>query len=266
MRSSTAVVFVAGAGIAAAALALCTPPEARAAGSEQVRKLGDMSQLMKDPEYREQKRAEIRSRLTESGADVANELGLTSSQLHQLIDLETEFQMGMLDSFAPSGPGSPPDPAAAKATVAKQQELRSKLDTDIIALLGTEKAQQLRDYVKSQPARRQVEQLQASLQLQGYPLTVEQSHSLIASIAAEQERRNSELADFHAQLQNGAGANQTLDAVLAAELEIDVRENARIVQAATPALSAEQLSSLQKMLADAIAARRHHLQAHASTR
>lgn len=264
MRSSMVVVFVAGAGIAAAALALRTASEARAARSGQVRNLGDLSQLMKDPEYRETKRAEIRSKLAESGADVADELGLTTSQLRQLVDLETEFQMGILDSLAPSTPGTPPDPVAATATAAKQRELRSKLDADIVALLGAGKAQQFRDYVKSQPARRHVKQLQASLQLDGYPMTAEQSKSLIAAIAAEQERRNSEIADFQAQLKNGAGANRTLGAIRSAELEIDVQENARIVQAATPILSPPQLSRLQKMLADDIARRRLHLQAHTS--
>jgi hypothetical protein len=96
-------------------------------------------------------------------------------------------------------------------------------------------------------------------------MTAEQSKSLIAAIAAEQERRNNEIADFRAQLKNGAGANQTLNAIRSAELEIDVQENARIVQAATPVLSAPQLSSLQTMLADDIARSRLHLQAHTST-
>lgn len=105
MRSSRVIVLAAGAGIAAATLVWRT--EVRAAGSEQVR-LGDMSQLMKDPAYRELKRAEISSKLAESAADVANELGLTTSELRQLIDLETNFQMGVLDSFIPSSPGHPP--------------------------------------------------------------------------------------------------------------------------------------------------------------
>jgi hypothetical protein len=148
MRTTLLIVFVAAAGIAAATIALRTSSEARAAGSEPVR-LGDMSQLMKDPEYRELKRSEISSTLAESGADVANELGLTPSQLRQLIDLETNFQMGVLDSFVPSGPGHPPDHATAQAVVAKQKELRSQLDAGVVALLGAGKAQQFSDSVKS---------------------------------------------------------------------------------------------------------------------
>jgi hypothetical protein len=130
--------------------------------------------------------------------------------------------------------------------------------------LGAGKAQQFSDYVKSQPARRQVKQLQASLVVEGSPMTAEQSKSLIATIAAEQDRRNTEIADFQAQLKSGAGANQTLNTIRSAELEIDVQENARIVQAATPILSPPQLSSLQTMLADDIARSRLHLQAHPS--
>jgi hypothetical protein len=147
VRSSMVVVWVAGAGIAAATLVLRT--EVRAAGSEPVI-LGDMSQLMKDPAYREAKRADIRSHLAESGVELAQDLDLTTSQLNQLVDLETEFQMGVLDSFVPSGPGKRPDPVASQASVAKQRALRSKLDADIVAALGAEKAQQFRDYVKSQ--------------------------------------------------------------------------------------------------------------------
>jgi len=262
MRTTLLIVLVAGAGIAAAALVLRT--EVCAAGSEPVR-LGDMSQLMKDPEYRELKRAEISSKLAESDADVANELGLTTSQLRQLIDLETKFQMGVLDSFVPSGPGHPTDHATAQAVVAKQKELRSQLDAGIVALLGAGKAQQFSDYVKSQPARRQVKQLQASLMVEGSPMTAEQQKSLIASIAAEQVRRNSEVAAYQAQLKNGSGANMTLAAIRSAELDIDEQESARIVQDATPVLSPPQLSSLQTMLADDIARSRLHLQAHTST-
>jgi hypothetical protein len=264
MRTTLLIVFVAGAGIAAAAIAMRTSSEARAAGSEPVM-LGDMSQLMKDPEYRELKRAEISSRLAESGAEVANELGLTTSQLHQLIDLETNFNMGVLDSFVPSSLGHPPDHAAALASVAKQRELKSKLDADIVALLGAEKGQQFKAYVKSQPARQQVKQFQASLVVEGSPMTAEQSKSLIATIAAEQERRDSEIADFHAQLKNGAGANQTFNAIRSAELDIDEQESARIVEAASTVLSPPQLSSLQKMLADDIARSRLHLQVHFPT-
>jgi hypothetical protein len=255
---------VASAGIATAATALRTSSEARAAGSEPIR-FGDMSQLMKDPAYREQKRAEISSKLAESGAEVADELGLTTSQLRQLIDLETNFQMGVLDSFVPSGPGHPPDHEAALASVEKQRELKNKLDADIVALLGAEKAQQFKTYVKSQPARRQVKQLQASLVVEGSPMTAEQQKSLIAKIAAEQENRDSEVAAYQAQLRNGGGANRTWQEIRSGEVDIDEQANARIVYAATTVLSPPQLSSLQKMLADDIARSRLHLQAHTST-
>ena len=63
----------------------------------------------------EQKRAEISSQLAESGAEVANEVGLTASQLRQLIGLETDYHIGILDTFVPAGPGIRPDPAATQA-------------------------------------------------------------------------------------------------------------------------------------------------------
>ena len=106
MRSTLLIVFVAGAGIAAAPIALRTSSVVRAADTVQgpvgnITNLRDMSQLMKDPEYREQKRTEISSQLAESGAEVANEVGLTTSQLRELIDLETGYHMGVLDTFVP---------------------------------------------------------------------------------------------------------------------------------------------------------------------
>jgi hypothetical protein len=270
MRTTLLIAFVAGAGIAAAPIALRTSSVARAADTVpgpigNITNVRDMSQLMKDPEYREQKRAEISSQLAESGAEVANEVGLTTSQLSQMIDLETDYQMGILDTFLPGGPGIRPDPAAGQAAVAKQRALKTKLDADVIALLGTEKAQLFEIYVKSQPARRQVLALQASLVVEGSPMTAEQQKSLIASITAEQERQNSEVAAYKAQLKNGGQVNKTLYDAVSGELAIDEQANARIVQTATPVLSPAQLSSLQKMLAEPIARRRLHLQAHTST-
>lgn len=61
MRTSLRIVLVAGAGMAAATLVSGAPTQARAAGSEPIPGFGDMSQLMKDPAYREQKRVEISS-------------------------------------------------------------------------------------------------------------------------------------------------------------------------------------------------------------
>lgn len=110
----------------------------------------------------------------------------------------------------------------------------------------------------------QVKQVQASLVAEGCPMTAEQQKSLITSIAAEQVRRDSEVAAYQAHLKNGSGANMTLAAIRSAELEIDEQESARIVQDATPVLSPPQLSSLQKMLADDIGRNRLHLQAHTS--
>lgn len=94
-------------------------------------------------------------------------------------------------------------------------------------------------------------------------MTAEQQRSLITSIAAEQVRRDSEVAAYQAHLKN-SGANMTLAAIRSAELEIDEQESARIVQDATPVLSPPQLSTLQKMLADDIGRKRLHLQAHTS--
>ena len=266
MRSRVVVVLVAGAAIAAAAPVLRAQSAVHAASSSAPHVvLGDMSQLMKDPEYRMRKRAEISAGLAESGADVASELGLTPSELRQLIDLETNFQMGVFDTFIPSHLGGPrPDPAAGRAAVEQQKELRTELHAEIIALLGASKAQQLDDYVKSQPARQQVKQLQASLLLDGTAMNADQQRSLIATISTEQERGSREVAAYRAQSKNGAAANKTFYETLSDELEIDVQTNARIVQAATPVLSPPQVSSLQTMLADPIAKRRLHMQAHMS--
>jgi hypothetical protein len=96
-------------------------------------------------------------------------------------------------------------------------------------------------------------------------MTAEQQKSLIASITAEQERKNSEVAAYKAQLKNGGRTNKTLYDTVSGELDIDEQANARIVQTATPVLSAAQLSSLQKTLAQPIARARLRLQAHTST-
>jgi hypothetical protein len=266
MRTTLLMAFVAGAGIAAAAVTLRTSSAVRAAGSAPTPIFGDMSQLMKDPVYREQKRAEISAKLTETGDEVASEVGLTTSQLRQLIDLETNFQMGVFDTFVPAPPlGQRMDPAKSSAAVEQQKELRSELDTEIVTLLGVEKAQRLKDYVKSQPARRQVKQLQVSLVAEGSPMTADQQRSLIATMTSEQERRDSEVAAYHAKLKNDGRTNKTVYDTISGELDIDEQANARIVQTATPDLSPTQLSSLQKMLADPIPRGRLHLQAHAST-
>jgi hypothetical protein len=263
MRSTVIVALVAGVGIAAAAFALRTSSVARATDTVQgptgnITNVQDMNHLMKDPQYRETKRAEIHTRYAESDSQMAKDLGLSSDQLSQMVDLQTEFQMGVLDSLLPGGPLIRPDPAAAQATVAQQKALRNKLDADIATVLGAEKAQEFTQYMKSTPARHWVNQLQDSLLLAGDPLTAEQSKRLIAMVAAGQERHNNanDYAHFTAQLKSGATVRQIHDN----QIQGDAQENASIVQAATSFMSPLQLSTLQKMLADDLDRTRQHLE------
>ena len=74
--------------------------------------------------------------------------------------------------------------------------------------------------MKSQPARRQVLELQAALVVEGSAMTAEQQKSLIASITAEQERKNSEVAAYQAQLKNGGRPDKTLYDTVSGELNI----------------------------------------------
>jgi hypothetical protein len=116
-------------------------------------------------------------------ADVGSVLGLSKEKSARLIDLLTEQQLGNFGSLGDS-PWSL-DPAEARRRLEEAQRAN---DAAIEELLGPEKAQSLREYQQSLPARREFEMLVQQLEGNDVTLTPEQNRQLLAAYLEERKR------------------------------------------------------------------------------
>jgi len=116
-------------------------------------------------------------------ADVGSALGLSKEKTAQLIDLLTEQQVAQFGSYADS-PWST-DPAEAQR---KLEETRRGNEAAIEELLGPEKAQSLKEYQQSLPARQEFEMLVNQLEGNDVTLTPEQHKKLLAAYIEERNR------------------------------------------------------------------------------
>ena len=116
-------------------------------------------------------------------ADIGSTLGLSKDKEGQLIDLLVEQQLAQFGSQAHSPWSS--DPAEARR---KLEEARRSNESAINDLLGPEKAQSLKEYQESLPARQEFELLVNQLAGNDVTLTPEQNRKLLA-IYLEERRR-----------------------------------------------------------------------------
>lgn len=204
--------------------------------SARIRDLTDMIQAqMSTPEGLARRRESSRLLMSTSNPDVGEALGLAPEEVDKLLDLlatQQERTSGVFLEARQSG-----DQAAAQQQVAAAlEEHRRSADAELQELLGAKYAQ-WQDYQQTRPVWQQRRDLRAVLDAAGTPLTETQGRSLIAALAAEQ--RN---------------ISQTRGAITQPFAANSAEQHQRLLGAAAPHLSAQQLESYRQML-ERVAAR-----------
>ncbi|MDQ8201853.1 hypothetical protein [Pelagicoccus sp. SDUM812003] len=139
-----------------------------------------MRSAFDDPQMRADMIEQRMARVDERFAEFFKGLDLSPEDLETLRVLMAErgvvnWEMRMR-SFAPGGDA---DPEALEAERKRRREL---LDEEIVALLGEERAEDLKDYSESLPYREEVERLETSLSYTDAPLTKKQSKFLVQEL------------------------------------------------------------------------------------
>jgi hypothetical protein len=116
-------------------------------------------------------------------ADVGTALGLSKEKAGQLIDLLTEQQLQQFGSYAHSPWSTDPNEARRKL-----EDSQRANQAAIEELLGPDKAQSLREFQQSLPARQEFEMLVNQLEGNDVTLTPEQSRKLLAAYLEERKR------------------------------------------------------------------------------
>jgi hypothetical protein len=199
-----------------------------------------LREALRNPEARNLTRGIRRTLLEQRYPGLAAELNLSPEQADQLFDLlsqqQTELREGVRD-LAGRSDGST---TSVQDLQRMADERRRATEKEMAALLGS-KYPQWQEYERTQPARQQVSQLQSVLASEGTKLTDAQSGPLISALAAEQQRIDQENL-------NALAATTDPQQYRQQQLQRASDNNRRLVTAATPYLTPQQLDSYQKML------------------
>lgn len=129
-------------------------------------------------------RAQLRTNLKRTHADIGEKLGLGKEDTNRLLDLMVDQQMAMMEQGRQAR-GSNLTPEQRAAAFADQQQ---KNQTEIIALIGADKAEAYQAYQESMPARQEVDMLSRQLDSNDAGLSKDQRDRMVSALAEERKR------------------------------------------------------------------------------
>lgn len=229
----------------AAAVEGARPPAQTAPVADVARLILNQQEMMKDPEYRKARLAQTRMSLPQNYPGLVEELGLTPEEADRLFNLMAENQMEMSDLTMATATfnGVPPDPAAVEEVNRRRPEMQRRQEEALMSMLGSARYSQYQEYQQSRPARQQVVQLNRALEGVGLPLTPEQSRPLTAAYIAEQKRQREDTQ----RLMSGRSV-QDVARMQEERFELQAESNRRMLEAARPHLSTQQLETMKASL------------------
>lgn len=195
-------------------------------------RLPDLDRLrtqMSSPEALALRRETTRMLMRTTNPGVDEALDLAPEELDRLLDLLAAQQDRSSAVFESARQAS--DPATAQAGVsAALEENRQTSEAELQQLLGS-KFPQWQDYQETRPAWQQRRNLRAVLEAAGTPMTEAQDRAFIAALSAEQRM-----------------ISQTRQAAAQPFSQNTPERHQRLLNAAAPHLSAQQLESYRQML------------------
>jgi hypothetical protein len=214
-------------------------PQVRPIGNQPAALISE-EELLKDPEYRKARAAMLRATMDRSFTGLAEEVGLSKEEVERLLDLISQQQLAMTTQLRPIALDVQQDRAAMEQAMRERQALQRQQDEEIRAMLGNARYDKWREYQTTRGPRMTAGNHAEQLAQAGVPLSNAQLKSLTDVMIAEQKTMQQ---DMRALTANSAPGN-----VQAAQEALRNRQadsNRRILEAAAPHLSAEQLAALR---------------------
>jgi hypothetical protein len=204
-------------------------------------------ELMKDPEYRKLRLAQQRLNMERNYPGLVEELGLSDKDADKLFDLLAENQLAMsTDSQQLIGSGTP-DQTAMEEMTRRQQARQREQEEALRAMLGG-KYSQWQAYQQTRPARSRVMSLGTQLAQAGLPLTDAQTRSLTTAIIAEQQRQAQDARAMTRTAPINPADPDSRVKMMEESLKRTEDNNRRMVEAATPHMSAKQLAAYRDQM------------------
>ena len=147
--------------------------------------------LLRDPQYREARRAQRQLELASGHLDVAEVLQISQETANQLLALLVDREIDYLSS-------PHPNPTNAEEWRIRRREVEEgnrAEDAAVAALLGESKLPKWKEYQATLQTRHQVYQFRGALAGSAEPLREDQMEPLISSIYTERKRLADEMAE-----------------------------------------------------------------------
>jgi hypothetical protein len=198
-------------------------------------------EMMKDPEYRNARLAQIRTSVASNNRSLTEDLGISQQEADRILDLLAEYQLEMSTETVLLSDAS--DPAATQEMLRKRQEGTRQRDERIAALLGPSGATRWKQYQQDAPARSRATAMNNTLTRSNLPLSAAQQKTLGAALVTEMRslREDSTALSRGANPQDPAAIAQIQEALRKRQQE----STQRVLVAAAPVLSSAQLAVLK---------------------
>jgi hypothetical protein len=211
----------AGPGLFAPGQTPAIPPTATNAGPQSVGETVDSAVALnlqgprpdRVPGYQKMMRGQIRANNRRMYGDVAEQLGLSKEDAGKLIDLLSEQQLANMTRAQDST-----NPAEIRQ---EWEQFRREQQSQIVDLIGADKAEELRKYQDSMPARGEVEMIARQLEGSDAPLKEDQRKRLVTVLT--EERARVPMPEFN----GGADQQQYAKAANEWQADYDQRVNAQ---------------------------------------
>jgi hypothetical protein len=187
--------------------------------------------LLKDPEYRKARMMMLRATLPQTYPGLVEELGLGKEEAERLFGLLAENQMAMTSQLPTSSTFS--DPATMEEFRRKQQALQKEQADALTAMLGGARYAQWQEYQQTRSSRMQANNYATVLAQAGAPLDSAQLKSVVTAMVAEQKSMIQDMQTPGRMVNQEAITNRQAEG------------NRRILEAAAPYLTPQQLSALR---------------------
>lgn len=204
--------------------------------------LNQQKELLKDPEYRKAQAMQTRMNIERNYPGLVEELGLTEKEADRLFDLLTENQLNRTSQGTSILTVDTRDAAAMNEMMQKQQALQRQEQEAVAALLGPGKFSQWQEYQQTRTPRMQATSFGTQLAQAGQPLNATQQKALTSALIAQQKREQQDMTSQAARF----AASADPDARRELSLKMSEERNQRILEAATPHLSAQQVATLRQ--------------------
>jgi len=132
------------------------------------------------PAFEKMMRSQMRTSLRRQYADVGEELGLGKEKAAKLIELLADQQSSMMAAVNEADP--------SKGVTFDYEQRQREQEMEISNLIGADKAEELKAYQFTLPARMESEMLARQLEENGVPLSAAQKKDLTKVVIAERDR------------------------------------------------------------------------------